>query len=161
PSFYDCLRTLRLREFVCPTDILSSEHIHALDNLPTLESLEVYYVGDNITPVRRSPPPALRRFVQHSVSWSDFQKIWELGLFSGLTSLEIFFQDTPPVDKRWSTKLFILVRNASPVLENLCIDFGDMAFDLNTTRLLQPLAALPLQTVRFKFFDEIEKPILS
>ncbi|KAF8593304.1 hypothetical protein BDV93DRAFT_612284 [Ceratobasidium sp. AG-I] len=161
PSFYDCLHTLRLRELVCSTGILSPEHIHILSSLLNLESLEVYYMEDDIASVRVSPPPALKRFVQRTALWSDFEKIWELDLFVGLTSLDIFFEDDSPSDDFWPTKLITLICNASPVLESLCIEFGDMGFPVNTTTHLQPLAALPLRSVRLDFFVDIGEPIYN
>lgn len=161
PSFYDCLPTLRLRELSCTTEILSPEHFNVLSNLPTLESLEVRHTWDTIASFRLSSPPSLKHFALHSTRWSQFRRIWGLGLFASLTSLEISFDDYRGSENIWATEMMSLISEASPILASLCIDFGDMGFELNNMVPLQPLATLPLRAVSLKSVEMMEEPALS
>ncbi|KAF8598194.1 hypothetical protein BDV93DRAFT_609980 [Ceratobasidium sp. AG-I] len=164
PSFYGTLPSLQLRELICTTAIFTPEHFKVLNSMSALESLQVHNAGDPVAFVRLTSPPSLRRFALHNANWQQFQKIWDLELFSGLTLLEISFDDYSGQENytMWLTDLISLVCKASPVLTSLSIDFGgEEELRIDNIAPLQPLAALPLQTVVLKCVAMIEELVLS
>lgn len=127
-----------------------------------LESLEIHDTRDPISSACLLSPPSLKRFALHSTKMSQLQKIWDLCLFAGLTSLDITFNDEPELSHAiWLADLVSLICNTSPALTNLCIDFGDMDLKINIIAPLQPLATLPLRMVSLKYVTTMDKSALS
>jgi hypothetical protein len=165
-TFYQRLNGLQLRRLGCTTEILSPDWIHVLGNLPLLEGLEVYSISCTIADSKPVSYPAVTHFAVHSTYWHELQEFGKLGLFSGLTSLEISFNEYAAEgtqDDGWEKTFAGLVCNNNPGLAKLAVDFDTMGFSLNSLLLspLRPMAELPLTDICLKGLTDTTGEVLN
>lgn len=170
PSFYDRLALLPLRNLTCTSDIFASNIFPILNQLPLLERLSVECCSDELSLEIASSglesPPPLRHLVLKFEGWTKVMQVFELNIFSRLTSLAIFLDEVRPngvdVENLWGAGLMSHISRCSPALTNLEIDFGlNMLFSLTSTSILHPLAALPLRSISLKNLFRVRDSVLA
>lgn len=164
-SYYGRLPMLQLRKIECPVDILAPDTVHVLNQLSTVEHLEVYCISTrngfaNIAHSHTTlgTPSTLHHFGVYSASQSTMSQILRLNIFSGLTSLKISLTEdsrdqvgNDGGDEGRITQLVSLISDRSPVLSTLELAFSpDNNFTLTSVSTIGPLSNLPLRSVCLK-----------
>ncbi|KAG8745919.1 hypothetical protein FRC10_006723 [Ceratobasidium sp. 414] len=144
-------RLQSLRELHTTTEVLMPHALSHLAGLPHLETLAIYPTTHPFTPKKRTldnPFPALQRFILNWAHHTLFAEVWQLRVFEHVTSLALTFvthPKTPNEEVLWTSSLMALIRDNSPNLTSLSIDFHFACGCGNTTDISPRSVILPMK----------------
>jgi hypothetical protein len=147
-----------LYELHTTTEVFMPDTLAALAALPHLETLSIYPTTRGFQASKPAPKKsfrALQNFALCSAPYSLFADVWSLQCFNHLVSLKLTFvtrHDSEEEEKAWAVSLMTLVRDNSPNLAELIVNFDrdfacEHSVDIGHQSVLEPMKELPLENL--------------